>query len=979
MMFSFLSTFTIFALILAFWGVLSLSFLFERVRLSQVELLTAARYGIVPQDVLGLVRDGRSGFLDVAGDLRYARIMEWLDVIHQMRPSARPYIFVPGSSKGEILYVADIYSKYHKDLAWVFLQADTLDSTDDYNYRDDFYFKLNKNLLFVVLDNRFKDVLEGTDLTQKLRIMLDVFSSQITSYVYLRDAAGSPVVGIGIQEDNILRNSLNSQILSVLVYSFMTSLFLLLLVGLRTAHVVTHSIRHLNLATEMISAGDNKAGLEKLDSNFRPGFSIDEVGRLADTIRSLVDLQQTVYTISSTATSTTDLTTLYATIYLEVKKLIRANDFSLALFNEDSQKIQVFSARVKAGVISEVVTHDRSIENPPDLIAYVIQTGQALVLDDQGYKKLVRKSLIRNGDFPGAWLGVPLFSTENKLIGALVARSSTARFHFSQNDKNLLVFIASQLAVIIKRAQMQTELRQSYQLLEQRVQDRTSDLQEANLLLEKEIGEREQAEIELLKAKDAAEAANLAKSAFLANMSHELRTPLNAILGFSNLMSHDPSLPPGQKEDLGIILQSGEHLLDLVNDVLDLSKIESGRMVLNPSSFDLYRMLDEVEEVFHVRAAEKGLTLMAEPAPNLPRYIFSDEKKLRQILFNILSNAVKFTKQGGITLRSRVLEPTDPEKIQLSFEVEDTGPGIPAEQIQDLFDYFVQTDAGKNSLEGTGLGLSICKNFVHMLGGDIRVISEPGRGSTFIFDITARLSTSEEIVNRPRERRVIDLEAGQRGWRILVAEDREANRKLLVKLLQPFMTNSQRPGFEIREAVNGRQAVQIWEEWEPDLIFMDMRMPEMNGHQATQIIRASIKGQAVKIIALTASAFEEERQVILSEGIDDFIRKPFKEHEIFNVLSKHLDDIHFIYAEAEFSSSAPGEAPGAVSLEPMPGLPAAWLERLKYAAAAADAEQIHELLQEIVLDFPAQAGSLGNLVRQYRFDLILSFVEAQHV
>jgi CheY-like chemotaxis protein len=383
-----------------------------------------------------------------------------------------------------------------------------------------------------------------------------------------------------------------------------------------------------------------------------------------------------------------------------------------------------------------------------------------------------------------------------------------------------------------------------------------------------------------------------------------------------------------------------------------------------------------LEEIFQVRTAEKGLTLMVEPALNLPRYIFSDEKKLRQVFFNILSNAVKFTQHGGITLRSRVLATDDPEKIHLSFEVEDTGPGIPADQIKDLFNYFVQTDAGKNSLEGTGLGLSICKNFVHMLDGSIRVVSEPGKGSIFIFDILARNSTSEEIVSRPRERRVIGLETGQRTWRILIAEDREANRKLLVKLLQPFVTNKERPGFEIREAVNGMQAVQIWEEWEPDLIFMDMRMPEMNGHQATQKIRASTRGQATKIIALTASAFEEERQVILSEGIDDFIRKPFKEYEIFNALSKHLEDVHFIYAEVQFPAAGllmPEALPATLENVQDRNLPAAWVARLKYAAAAADGEQILELLQEIAPDQPAQASTIENLVRQYRFDLILKY------
>ena len=534
-------------------------------------------------------------------------------------------------------------------------------------------------------------------------------------------------------------------------------------------------------------------------------------------------------------------------------------------------------------------------------------------------------------------MSVPIIY-QDRVLGILTC-DSWELDHFTEHDAHLASAFANQAAVALENARLFEETRQ---------------------------------------ARQAADAANQAKSAFLANMSHELRTPLNAILGFSNLIANKPNLTPGQKEDLGIILQSGEHLLELINDVLEMSKIESGRMTLNASNFDLYFLLDELQKVFQARTAEKGLTLLCETSPDLPRYIYSDKKKLRQVFFNLLSNAVKFTELGSITLRSRLLETDHPDKIHLSFEVEDTGPGIPADQINDLFDYFVQTDAGRKSLEGTGLGLSICKNFVHMMGGTIRVTSEPGKGSIFIFDIVAKPSNKDDVVERVRERRVIGLETGERSWRILIVEDQEANRKLLIKILEPFLTTNDRTGFEIREAVNGKEAVEIWEEWKPDLILMDIRMPEMDGRQAAQKIRASLNGLATKIIALTASAFEGERQMILSEGVDDFIRKPYKEHEILNAISKHLEGIRFIYAEGEVpKASLPAAETPQITLQnvKISDLPLDWLAELKTAAAAADSEQIFELLKELSPYNSDLANAIENLVRQYRFDRIVEYLE----
>jgi two-component system sensor histidine kinase/response regulator len=512
--------------------------------------------------------------------------------------------------------------------------------------------------------------------------------------------------------------------------------------------------------------------------------------------------------------------------------------------------------------------------------------------------------------------------------------------------------------------------------------------------LVQDVTVRVEAEEELREAKEAADAArkaaesaNRAKSVFLANMSHELRTPLNAILGFSQLMDRDPSLAVEQKESLEVITRSGEHLLTLINDVLEMSKIEAGRTVLDVQSFDLQRMLDDLEDMFYLRAADKGLTLLFEYTADVPRYVRTDEGKLRQVLINLLSNAVKFTQEGGITLRVGRRERDGQSSLHaapysmLDFEIEDTGIGIAAEDLEEVFEPFVQTASGQASQEGTGLGLPISRQFVRLMGGEISARSVPGQGSVFGFDVQVELMEAADVQVEEPTRRVIGLEPGQTVYRLLVAEDRETNRKLLVRLL----TSLGLPplGFEVREATNGREAIQIWEEWEPHLIWMDMRMPVMDGHEATQRIKATTKGQATAVIALTASAFEEERKAVLAEGCDDFVRKPFREAEIFEKLTKHLG-VRFVYEQT--APSAQGPSPdkpegavatlkGCLTPEALAALPAGWMAELSQAALRADGDQVLGLVEQIRSQHASLADALVSLVRQYRFDAIVTLVQ----
>jgi signal transduction histidine kinase/DNA-binding NarL/FixJ family response regulator len=503
----------------------------------------------------------------------------------------------------------------------------------------------------------------------------------------------------------------------------------------------------------------------------------------------------------------------------------------------------------------------------------------------------------------------------------------------------------------------QERLRQHRDHLEEEVAERTHALQEKNRQLE-------QAKDTAETARQLAEKANRAKSVFLANMSHELRTPLNAVLGFSQLMKNAPDATLEQRKNLDIITHSGEHLLNLINNVLDISKIESGHVELEVSQLDLHQMLQELKSLMHMRAAEKGLDFTLEQSHELPRNISVDGGKLRQILINLIGNAIKFTVSGGVSLKAMPVKQEANEPARIRFEVKDTGPGISAEDTDRIFSPFVQLGDRPVAEKGTGLGLAICKQHIDLMNGQIGIISEPGKGSVFHFEIPVMILTPETIQSAPSRGRVLGPAEEQPCYRILITEDQRDNRLLLHKMLAPL-------GFDLREAVNGQEAVNIFEQWKPHLIFMDIRMPVMDGLEATRQIKASESGAGTRIVVLTAHALEDERKEILSSGCDDFIRKPFTVYEILDALTRHLG-VRFVYEE----ESTPAAERVSLDTDALAALPDELRGALEQALSRIDPDAVNRAIEAIRTHSHSLADALAPLAKDLQFGRILQLIRS---
>ena len=459
-------------------------------------------------------------------------------------------------------------------------------------------------------------------------------------------------------------------------------------------------------------------------------------------------------------------------------------------------------------------------------------------------------------------------------------------------------------------------------------------------------------------AKEAAEAANRAKSVFLANMSHEIRTPMNGILGYSQLMLRDPALGPGAKANLKIINRSGEHLLALINDILDMSKIEAGRMSVNPVVFRLSSLMEDLAAMFRPRLAGKPVEFEMQVNSPSVSYVLGDENKIRQVLINLLGNAVKFTERGAIRLHVSTAHKED-GKLWLSAKLEDTGVGIAAEEQSKLFRPFAQAQNGAHLKSGTGLGLAISREFARLLGGDITMTSRLASGTVFHFEIPVEAGEAFDAAIPPALQQVRCLRPGQAVPRVLIVDDQTDNRGWLNGLLTSI-------GFSTREAEDGEAAIRVFEDWKPQLILMDIRMPVLDGLEATRRIKATPAGKETVIIALTASAMEQDRSTAMESNLDDYLSKPCREEVLLQMIQQHLG-VEYEYADE----------PAAPPLQAMSlaEVPVALAGELRQAILDGDKSRLDENIQQVKAHDEPLAGALQDLADRYEYESLTHLLE----
>jgi two-component system, sensor histidine kinase and response regulator len=740
-----------------------------------------------------------------------------------------------------------------------------------------------------------------------------------------------------------------------------------------------------------------------------------------EALRESAERERAIAQVIQRMRQTLDLETIFAATTQELRQVL----------NCDRVAVYRFNANWSGKFISESLTEGwislmEEQKNHPDFTEDVLENGRCFMdILEQGdnqrqdtyFEGIYTKTAsfrcipdIYNAGFDPsyiqllerfqakAYIIVPILSG-NELWGLLASYQNSDIRQWKPEEANIVVQISNQLGVALQQAQLLSQ-----------TQRQSQALQEAAIV---------------------ADAANRAKSEFLANMSHELRTPLNAILGFTQLMNHDRALSTEHQENLTIINRAGEHLLNLINDILEMSKIEAGRITLNLSNFDLIHLLKNLEEMLRFRATSKGLELVFEYTSYLPQFVQADESKLRQVLLNLLGNAIKFTNTGKVTVRvgmgeremremtemrtqgdqqnsslltfnglNTPLSLTPPVRcfatantthyalpltqqfcpmpnVDLLFEIQDTGCGIAPQEICLLFQPFGQTETGRKSQQGTGLGLAISRKYVQLMGGDISVTSTVGEGSRFAFDIQIGLAVATEVEIKETKRQVISLAPGQNEYRILVVDDAQDSRLVIRKILTSI-------GFVVQEAANGEEAIALWQTWQPHLILMDMRMPIMDGYEATKIIKARevepkkeifLHAQTI-IIALTAHAFEEQREAMSKAGCDDFINKPFREEELLKKLTKYLG-IQYIYAQENYQivNAKQESAESILKLIDLVSLLSTmspkWVKQVHNAAAQCSDVLILDLIEEIPFENAALRNFITDLAHNFQFEKIM--------